>query len=137
MKSNLVCPKSTSVRGGLNTSLVLGSYNNYRFNPELPTLIASMDFNDAFDTVSRSIESVSLRFHRLPGSSIVVRYIQNSYQNDPVRSVVELMLFLFAVHYLLAPRYSTTQKELELTKEVCYYYLPLVYHTSELETPTC
>ncbi|KAF2096426.1 serine palmitoyltransferase 1 [Rhizodiscina lignyota] len=48
-------------------------------------------------------------FYRLPGSSIVLRYIKSSYQDDPVRSAVELFLFLFAVRYLLAPKYSTRE----------------------------
>lgn len=46
-------------------------------------------------------------FYRLPGSAIILRYIRSSYQNDPVRSAVELFLFLFFVRYLLAPKYST------------------------------
>lgn len=49
-------------------------------------------------------------FQKLPGSSIIIRYIRSSYQNDPVRSAVELFLFLFAVYYLLAPTYSTTKR---------------------------
>ena len=49
-------------------------------------------------------------FHKIPGSAIVIRYIRSSYQNDPVRSAVELFLILFAVYYLLAPAYSTTKK---------------------------
>lgn len=73
-----------------------------------------MDFYDAADVVSRSIDHL----HRLPGSAIVVRYVKSSYQNDPIRSVVELLLFLFAVRYLLAPRYSTKEKALQLTNEV-------------------
>ena len=45
--------------------------------------------------------------YRIPGSAIALRYIRSSYQNDPVRSAVELFLFLFFVRYLLAPKYST------------------------------
>jgi serine palmitoyltransferase len=46
-------------------------------------------------------------FHRIPGSAILLRYIQSSYQNDPVRSAVELFLVLFAIRYLFRGRYST------------------------------
>lgn len=49
-------------------------------------------------------------FHHLPGSAIIVRYIRSSYQNDPVRSAVELFLFLFAIRYLLAPKYSVRER---------------------------
>jgi serine palmitoyltransferase len=54
--------------------------------------------------------SLALLFQRIPGSSIFLRYIKSSYQNDPVRSVIELLLCLFAVRYLLAPSYSTAKK---------------------------
>ncbi|KAF2168015.1 hypothetical protein M409DRAFT_21462 [Zasmidium cellare ATCC 36951] len=47
---------------------------------------------------------------RAPGSAVVVRYVRSSYQNDPVRSVVELLLFLLAVRYVLAPQYSPRKK---------------------------
>jgi hypothetical protein len=61
---------------------------------------------------------VSHQFQRVPGSAILVRYIKSSYQNDPVRSAVELFLFLFAVRYLLAPKYSTKPNFVPLTEEV-------------------
>ncbi|KAK4612062.1 Serine palmitoyltransferase 1 [Fulvia fulva] len=53
------------------------------------------------------IDTLTTSFQSIPGSSIVIRYIRSSYQNDPVRSAVELFLFIFAVRYLLAPTYST------------------------------
>jgi hypothetical protein len=46
-------------------------------------------------------------FYKLPGSAIIIRYIRSSYQDDPIRSAIELFLFLFFVRYLLAPMYST------------------------------
>ena len=59
------------------------------------------------------------QFQKIPGSSIIIRYIRSSYQNDPVRSAVELFLFLFAVYYLLSPTYSTKKKtQIPLTDEV-------------------
>jgi len=58
------------------------------------------------------------QFQKIPGSSIIIRYIRSSYQNDPVRSAVELFLFLFAVYYLLSPAYSTKKKtQIPLTDE--------------------
>jgi serine palmitoyltransferase len=56
---------------------------------------------------------------RIPGSGIVLRYIRSSYQDDPIRSVIELVLFLFTVRYLLTPSYSTKKPVKEhLTEEV-------------------
>lgn len=69
----------------------------------------------AIEFVEQAIE----KFQKIPGSSIVIRYIRSSYQNDPVRSAMELFLFLFAVYYLVSPSYSTKQsKNVPLTDEV-------------------
>ncbi|TGZ85309.1 PLP-dependent transferase [Ascodesmis nigricans] len=75
-----------------------------------------MDLADTMKAVNHTFQDVSYQFKRLPGSSILLRYIKNSYQNDPIRSIVELCLLLFAVRYLLAPRYSTKQKPVDLTE---------------------
>ena len=77
-----------------------------------------MDLQHALVLVNSTVNEASTQFRRVPGSAIVLRYVRNSYQNDPIRSVVELCLFLFAVHYLLAPRYSTGKKSVDLTEEV-------------------
>lgn len=63
------------------------------------TSLASIYFENALE-----------HFQKIPGSSVVVRYIRSSHQNDPIRSAVELFLFLFAIYYLLRPAYSTTKK---------------------------
>ncbi|KAG8857066.1 serine palmitoyltransferase component [Tulasnella sp. 330] len=43
-------------------------------------------------------------FTAIPGSPIVVRYVRSSYQNDPGRSVLELILVIFAVRTLMQSR---------------------------------
>ena len=43
-------------------------------------------------------------FERIPGSPIIVRYIKSSYQDDPYRSVLEVLLIAFAVRTLLMGR---------------------------------
>lgn len=76
------------------------------------------------DALGNALELVNQAFdqvQKIPGSSIVIRYIRSSYQNDPVRSAMELFLFLFAVYYLVSPSYSTKkQKQIPLTEEVRY-----------------
>ena len=69
-----------------------------------------MDIHDAQYWVKDALHELSLQFNRVPGSAIFLRYVKSSYQNDPVRSALELFLFLFAVRYLLAPTYSTQKK---------------------------
>lgn len=43
-------------------------------------------------------------FHRIPGSPILTRYIKSSYQNDPWRSLLEVLLLAFAVRTILKGR---------------------------------
>jgi serine palmitoyltransferase len=78
----------------------------------------TMDLHEVQNVTVRFLHDANAYFEKLPGSSIAVRYIKSSYQNDPVRSAIELFLFLFAVRYLLAPKYST-QKKVQLTDAVC------------------
>lgn len=78
-----------------------------------------MDLQDAQSWLNDILNEVSTKFQKVPGSAILLRYVKSSYQNDPIRSAVELFLFLFAVRYLLAPKYSTHKKSyVKLSEEV-------------------
>lgn len=66
-----------------------------------------MDLNEAQAYVQASLHSLFETFQRVPGSAVLIRYIQSSYQNDPVRSAIELVLVIFFVRYLLSPSYPT------------------------------
>ncbi|PTB77137.1 serine palmitoyl CoA transferase subunit-like protein [Trichoderma longibrachiatum ATCC 18648] len=61
--------------------------------------------------------AVSSNFQKLPGSAMLVRYIQSSYQNDPVRSAIELVLVLFFLRYLMSPSYSTHKQNFVKLRE--------------------
>jgi serine palmitoyltransferase len=54
--------------------------------------------------LSSILDSVTTFFNRIPGSPILLRYIKSSYQNDPYRSILELILVGFAVRTLLKGR---------------------------------
>ncbi|KAK4505059.1 hypothetical protein PRZ48_003022 [Zasmidium cellare] len=71
----------------------------------VPDTVATVAANTLWLT-----EKTTDLLQRAPGSAVVVRYVQSSYQNDPIRSVVELLLFLLAVRYVLAPQYSPRKK---------------------------
>lgn len=74
---------------------------------------------DIQNVVSQYSDSLSQQFQKVPGSAILLRYIRSSYQNDPIRSAIELFLFLFAVGYLLSPKYETKDKnKIKLTEDV-------------------
>jgi serine palmitoyltransferase len=67
------------------------------------------------DAMSSYLSSCADAFQKIPGSAILLRYIRSSYQNDPVRSLVELGLLIFAIRYLLSPKYATRKARMELT----------------------
>lgn len=76
-----------------------------------------MDLQDAHGWLVDVLNEISVQFHKVPGSAIFLRYVKSSYQNDPIRSAVELFLFLFAVRYLLAPRSTSKKSYVRLTDE--------------------
>ncbi|KAK6462753.1 serine palmitoyltransferase component [Scheffersomyces coipomensis] len=47
----------------------------------------------------------------LPGGQIILRYIKSSYKNDPVRSLFELALFIFALNYFLSSKRRENKSE--------------------------
>jgi 1,3-beta-glucan synthase len=81
--------------------------------------IDSMEFQDAQKFALRSINEITRTFQKVPGSAMLIRYIQSSYQDDPVRSAIELVLVIFFIRYLLSPSYSTHNGNfVKLTEEV-------------------
>ncbi|KAJ3578778.1 hypothetical protein NPX13_g1786 [Xylaria arbuscula] len=66
-----------------------------------------MDLNEAQTYIEASMHSLYETFQRMPGSAVLIRYVQSSYQNDPIRSAIELILVIFFVRYLLSPSYPT------------------------------
>lgn len=66
---------------------------------------------DALQTrLSEVLDQAHVAFQKMPGSAVLGRYIQSSYQNDPVRSAIELVLVLFFIRYLMSPSYSTHKR---------------------------
>ena len=76
-----------------------------------------MDIQETQHLLTVYLQELANLFHRIPGSAIVLRYIKSSYQDDPVRSAVEFFLFLFAVRYLMAPKYSTKPGVVKLSED--------------------
>lgn len=88
--------------------------------PNTDILHGTMDLQDVQSWLNDILREVSIQFQRVPGSAIFLRYVKSSYQNDPVRSAVELFLVLFAIRYLAAPAYSTQKKSyVTLSEEAC------------------
>ena len=51
-----------------------------------------------------TLSSLETGFFKIPGSHVVARYVRSSHQNDPGRTVLEILLFIFAVRTLLQSR---------------------------------
>ena len=80
-----------------------------------------MDVHDVQIWLTRLTNDLSDTLYKLPGSAIVLRYIKSSYQDDPIRSVIELFLLLFALRYLFTPSYSVQKNDnVKLTEQVSY-----------------
>lgn len=63
-------------------------------------------------TVSLYLAGYLDQMERLPGGSIVQRYIRLSYRNDPLRSVFEFALFIFGLFYFFRSKQKENKKDL-------------------------
>lgn len=70
----------------------------------------------AFLTYSLSVAQNT--FNAIPGSAIVARYVKSSYKNDPGRTVLELILFIFAIRTLLQNRTRAKKDLIKLSDKV-------------------
>uniref|UniRef100_A0A8H7K7N2 serine C-palmitoyltransferase n=1 Tax=Bionectria ochroleuca TaxID=29856 RepID=A0A8H7K7N2_BIOOC len=66
---------------------------------------------DSFQSLLGNLgQDAWVAFQKIPGSAVLMRYVQSSYQNDPVRSAMELVLVLFFIRYLMSPSYRTDKQ---------------------------
>lgn len=93
----------------------------------------SSTFQEDFVTALNNLEYI-------PGGSIILRYIKSSYQNDPIRSLLEFCLVLFALSYFLSSKKKENKSELvrfsrKEIDELCDEWepAPLVNEVTELE----
>lgn len=78
----------------------------------VPHVIApfTMDLDDLQTQLAAWVHEAAHAFQKVPGSAVLIRYVRSSYQNDPIRSAIELVLVIFFIRYLLAPSYSTQKQ---------------------------
>lgn len=70
------------------------------------------------ETIIYVIDLCKIVYDKVPGMSVVGRYVQNSYQNDPFRIVLELFLIIFAIQYLMSKKYKPDSREVVLSEKV-------------------
>lgn len=56
------------------------------------------------DSINEMLSTASHVLARIPGSAIFLRYVRSSYQDDPIRSLLELFLLVFAIRTVLQSR---------------------------------
>ncbi|TPX35481.1 hypothetical protein SmJEL517_g02098 [Synchytrium microbalum] len=76
-------------------------------------------FTEVLLAVNSTLSYAHRLYSAIPGSSIIYKYVKESHQNDPLRTVLELALLVFLVWYALSQRYKPGSKEIKLTdKEI-------------------
>lgn len=65
---------------------------------------SSPALNSLYEQLMHFSQVATETFDRIPGSAIIARYISSSYQNDPVRSLLELCLLAFAIRTIAQSR---------------------------------
>ncbi|CCH40635.1 serine palmitoyltransferase [Wickerhamomyces ciferrii] len=76
------------------------------------TTIALQDiWNTTSDVVSRYLFIILNYIELIPGGSILVRYIKSSHKNDPIRTLFEIALFIFAIRYFTTAKYERSKKD--------------------------
>ncbi|KIL66694.1 hypothetical protein M378DRAFT_74949 [Amanita muscaria Koide BX008] len=61
--------------------------------------------------LTRSLATLEWAFNKLPGSAVIQRYVKSSHQNDPGRTLLELILVVFAIRTLLQSRTQADRGE--------------------------
>jgi serine palmitoyltransferase len=60
--------------------------------------------NATLDYLSYSLENLETGFYKIPGSQVLARYVKSSHQNDPGRTLLEVILLIFVIRTLLQSR---------------------------------
>ncbi|KAF7762079.1 hypothetical protein Agabi119p4_8672 [Agaricus bisporus var. burnettii] len=64
----------------------------------------STTLEPALEFLARTLTTAEAVFNKLPGSAVIQRYVKSSHQNDPGRTILELILLIFAIRTLLQSR---------------------------------
>ncbi|TFK28263.1 serine C-palmitoyltransferase [Coprinopsis marcescibilis] len=67
-----------------------------------PTVASALE--PLFTFLASALTILETVFNKLPGSAVIQRYVKSSHQNDPGRTILELILVVFAIRTLLQSR---------------------------------
>ena len=71
---------------------------------------------------SYALIHVDSAFYEIPGSHVIARYVKSFYKNDPGRTILEILLALFAIPTLLQSRTRADTGEkhfIQISEKVC------------------
>lgn len=97
--------------------LSLDSFTYYlTLHSSYPSMSSTnVTIHDILATVGATIETALHHtvpyVEAVPGGPIVVRYIRSSHRDDPVRTILELALLVFAIRYFTTSRSSVKKKD--------------------------
>lgn len=81
-----------------------------------------------FELISYIVAVIENVFFQIPGSHVIARYVRSSHQNDPGRTLLELILAAFAIGTLLQSRTRADNKNLvKLSEKVCCFTFVSLY----------
>jgi len=72
--------------------------------PVASTANTTTTFEPVLALLTLTLAQVERIFYKVPGSAVLARYVRSSHQNDPGRTVLELILIAFAVRTLMQSR---------------------------------
>ncbi|CAH6720474.1 serine palmitoyltransferase 1 [[Candida] jaroonii] len=80
------------------------------------TAIATTTLPPTLDSITSTLSDTFVHYlnylGKLPGGDYLLWYIKASYKDDPIRSLFELMLFIFGVRYFLMSKRKENKSEL-------------------------
>ncbi|CAX40362.1 long chain base biosynthesis protein, putative [Candida dubliniensis CD36] len=131
MASSIIVTTTTTTTTTTATAIAQQHYSALPLSAAWELL--SSTFQEDFVTALNNLEYI-------PGGGIILRYIKSSYQNDPIRSLLEFCLVLFALSYFLSSKKKENKSELvrfsrKEIDELCDEWepAPLVNEVTELE----
>ena len=86
---------------------------------------ASTTLEPLFAFLAYSLTTLEHGFNQIPGSAVILRYVKSSHRNDPGRTILELILAVFAIRTLLQSRTRADRTEkhfIQFSDQVSRYF---------------
>ncbi|CAK9437440.1 uncharacterized protein LODBEIA_P18180 [Lodderomyces beijingensis] len=137
--SHLFTTTTTTTTTATTTTTITTIINNALASSLPPPLSQSWEILQ--NTLAQNFLYCLNSLGHLPGGQIILRYIKSSYQNDPIRSLFEYCLFIFALTYFFTAKKKENKSEIvkfsqSEIDELCNEWVPepLVEGLTDLES---